>query len=471
MISALAQSLLCHLKRSALIPPRSRCLLAVSGGGDSVAMVHLFHEIAPLASLQLHVVHLDHALRPESAQDREFVSKLAQECSLPCSTARRDVAAYALQKGLSLEEAGRCLRYKFFRRVALRHRLDYVLTAHSADDQAETLLMRIISGTSTSGLQGIRARRGHIIRPLLPFSRQELRDYLSEHSFTWREDATNLVPTAPRTQVRLLLMPMLSRWNPRIRESLARLAQSASQDERCLLAQARRLLTATIQPQAPEQYVFPCAKLTLTARAVRLRLYREALNSWHCQTETSHLLAIDNLLYANSGKVVFLPNELQATRNTGSITLGRRPVFQVASTHAPARLPDLALWYSQQTTMGSSTSFIMGEWNLQGTATLEPVSRRPEPYTIWLNPESLTSPLSVRSRQPGDRFFPAGGQGSTKLKKYLNGEKVLPTQRDDQPLLVCGDEIVWVIGMRADQRFLAKIGQENVLSLHIYPLS
>lgn len=400
----------------ACVPEGARCLVAVSGGGDSVALLHLLRRHRPVE-----VAHLDHALRAESAEDRRFVRALAEGLGLPVHTARADVAGYAGRHGLSREEAGRRLRYRYLKAVRRRTGCDLILTAHTADDQAETVLLRILSGTGVGGLGAILPRRRDgVVRPLLPFSRQELRAWLVAQGHPWREDASNEVPGAPRTRIRLLLMPMLREWNPRVAQALARLARAAREDERHLRRLARRHL---------ERHGLEVERLRAASRAVRSRVLRRAAG---VPLEARHLQALDVLL--RGGPEVWLPGGRVARAAGSRLEIGAPPAARPAPGEVP--LPE------------GPFTLDLPEWGLRLAADRECVPPSETRVTL-----EVPGPLRLRTRRPGDRFHGPGG--TTTLKKFLHARGVPREERDRVPLLVWGDRVLWVVGHRADPDFLA----------------
>lgn len=446
MSPPLAERLLLHLRRTGLLPEGARCLVALSGGGDSVALLHLLAELREPLGIELCAAHLDHGLREESREDRHFARELCRGMGIPFAAARFDVRAHARLRGLSVEAAGRELRYRFLRQAQRRLGASAILTAHTADDQAETVLLRVLSGTGVSGLAAIRPRRGPVRRPLLPFTREELRAYLRAAAHAWREDASNEVPGAPRTRVRLLLLPLLKDWNPQVIHALARLARAAREDDRCLARLARR--HARRAEEVGEALQLDLDPLDRLPRAVRTRVLRLVLGRLGGQPEARHLEEVEALL---PGGAQDLPGGVRVRRVDRHLVVERPG--PPSPPPAPARLP-LA-----------PGAYALPDWNLRLEATLVDRSTPPEPWRICLDLDLLEGPLEIRSRRPGDRLRPAGGSGSTKLKKLLHERGVERERRDRVPLLCCGDRVLWVVGHRADETSLAGPESRRVLGL------
>ncbi len=523
-MSSLATRLENFLQLSQLLPKGSRCLAAISGGSDSTALLCLLHELQPALDLTIYAAHLDHQLRPESGEDRKHTEDLCHSLGIVCLSKKVPIAQVAAAKGLSLEEAGRSERYAFFAQIQKEYNLPFLLTAHTADDLAETVLMRLINGTGVAGLRAIRTQSFRdnyvLLRPLLIFSKEELCQYLLQRGQTWREDSTNHIADAPRTKVRLELLPLLKKWNGRIVASLGRLAQSAQEDEDYFRQQVERLwnegavYASTTPPpplaeyrafiQIPQNDLVGFRRTWLASLpvALRKRLWRLAQDKvlsnlpnkpnkvW--PLESCHYTALESFITAANGKLMPLVNNLQVRWQQDILWLGSSDIAkELPSTELSSQTVELSqaqinlLHHFMQ--IDSELEIVHPELppslelsfplrRMKLTFRAEPISQRPEPLKIWLDPNRFLAELdgsramSVRSRLPGDRFFPAGGQGNQKLKKYLLSSQVPQQERDLLPLLCCGKHIIWVVGLRADQNFLAKPGQTKVISIQASPI-
>jgi len=460
-MSTLAKRMLQHLKRSRLVAQGARCLVALSGGGDSVALLHLLTEIREQMDLEIRAAHLDHGLRDEAAADQRFARELCQSLGVPFLSARARVRQHADRNGLSLEAAGRRLRYRFLFQARRRLGCDLVLTAHTADDQAETVLLRLIAGTGLRGLGGIRPRRRDgVVRPVLPFTREELRAYLLGSGLDWREDATNAVADAPRTRMRLLVLPLLRQWNPRIVQSLVRLAESARGDEAYLSRRARRL-PVDVELDGEDQGL-DLHRLRSMPRPLRTRVLRRTLARLGCRTEARHLELLEDLIDGPNARSLDLPGGVSARRLLGALAVHRRrPASSPKSPPAPTSLDHFLSQLPGITRLP--------EWGLEFEAGLAEAPGTGGPWRAWLDADALAPPLELRSRRPGDRFRPAGGVGTTTLKKFLHAQGVERAQRDHVPLLCSAGEVVWVLGHRASADFQATRPGCRILHLQARP--
>lgn len=241
-MTKLAKRLYAHLKKTSLLPPGTRVLVACSGGPDSLALLLLLLEIAPMRHLSLAAAHYEHGIRgAASKEDAAFVEKFCGQHGVLCYPGAAEEGAIANAPGESMETAARRLRYAFLEEARQAASADVICTAHHADDQAETVLLHLLRGTGLDGLAGIPAfdEKRHLARPLLPFRKEALVCYCTERGVTPRHDATNDVPSGLRNRVRLQLLPELATYNPRIQESLCRLAAIAGEERAALEAEGK----------------------------------------------------------------------------------------------------------------------------------------------------------------------------------------------------------------------------------------
>ena len=276
--SRLAQKFLQHARRNELLKPGERVGVAVSGGADSVALLRLLLELRSELGVVLSVLHFDHQLRgAASEKDAKFVAALSAKYDLQLFAAAGDTSAYAREHKMTVEEAARSLRYGFFADQLALGELDKILSAHTLDDQAETVLMRLLRGAGTRGLAGIlpeiriaEESRGTILRPLLSFRRAELRDYLKSIRQPWREDRSNRDRTHTRNRIRHELLPLLERkFNPQIAQLLADTAEIARAEEEHAQSELARKIPAITQSGEIEVNEFRTESIAMQRRIVR----------------------------------------------------------------------------------------------------------------------------------------------------------------------------------------------------------
>ena len=434
------------LQRHGLIPPGCHVLLGVSGGADSVALLYALHSLRPAQNFALTAAHLHHDLRgAEADADAEFVQALAWRLGVPCVVERVAVAEQARRDGVSVEMAGRTARYDFFAKVAAAVGADRVATAHHADDQVETLLMRLLRGSSLQGLGGMAYESQlaglPIIRPLLDLQHADAVAFLKAHRLAWREDATNADPSLLRNRVRLELLPFLeSRFQPSVRQALRRTASVVREDQAWLDQLVRPWMTTTRRADGGLARR-PWQRLP---RAARRRILLSWLRDRGVPVERLDYDLVERVeqwTEASRAAPLTLPGQLRLTRTATAFEL--RPVS------APEAAP-----FSFEVPMPgqverSDLGLVVQTRLAKGFERARPVRPGPGRFSACLSEAKRAGEtLLVRSRRPGDRMKPFGVPGTVKLQDVLVDLKVPRAQRDRLPVVTCRGEIVWVPGYR-----------------------
>lgn len=430
-----------------------RVLAAVSGGSDSVALAFVLQELAAAGDIVLAgIAHLNHHIRGEDADaDAAFCRALAGRLGVPAIVGDADVPAQAREHRVSLEVAGRFARQRFFREAIESTGADRIAVAHTRDDQAETVILRLARGAGTSGLAAMAPRRDHVIRPLLDVTRVELQEYLRGLNEPWREDATNLDRAIPRNLVRHEVMPLLRRINAQADAALARAAEILRGDEEFLEKLANAAFVRCVEAEE--------AGATGSADTFRVSLHREeflrlpvalarrvaryALETAN-PSRTYGLEEADELCRAvAAGSGGDLPG-LSVERFAGKVVLSNRrvhpeqPVRGVPSVDSPELRLDIP----------GTVEAPRGAWTL----TAEGPMARPEAVgtsaaQVMVDASDLGSRLIVRYRRPGDRLHPLGAPGRRKVQDVLVDRKVPRDDRDTVPIVTTeAGEIVWVAG-------------------------
>lgn len=315
-----------------LIPSGSSVLLGVSGGADSIALLHAMHCLTKRGSdFTITIAHLDHSLREKSPSDAKFVADLAEKLDVKCIIQRQDVAELAEQLGQGIEQAARVARYDFFGVAAESCGASTVALAHHANDNVETILFRIIRGTAWRGLAGISSTRYlqpglKIIRPMLRFHKSEILDYCRLENLNWREDHTNDENLHRRNFIRNELLPLIrDHLNPKVDEALLRLGSLAGETEEFLTAQARQVLENSVSHAEAGRILIDVNMISAAEPAVRKTAYRLALQDISLPQRdltAEHLASID-LLLTGSGRIVNLPGQFSARREPSQLLLMR----------------------------------------------------------------------------------------------------------------------------------------------------
>ncbi len=447
-------------------------VVAVSGGPDSMALLHALLALREHAKLDLHVAHLDHDFRGDEAEvDARFVAQVAAGLGLPSTIGKADPADYQRKMGISsFEEAAREVRYSFLGDVAKTTGLGIVALGHTFDDLAETVLMRIMRGSGTRGLRGMvelsnwRSREGdkeaRLFRPMLGVSKEEALGYCSENSITCRRDTGNVMMRFTRNRVRHHLLPALEEYNPNIKGALVRLSRIASLEADYLeQALAEAWVSVAMVQDGRVMLDVPSLRAfhPLMQRLVLARAYEEASGSLRRLGE-AHILAMERLLGSSSVSTLNLPKGLRVLKSYDSLVLGKDlealcPFPEIAGTHP------LALPAGGSPSMTHIPGTHIPGWKV--TLAEEPAERPVpnDPFEACLDAQAVAGTLEVRVRRPGDRFQPLGSVGARKLQDFFVDEKVPRHWRDRIPLVVGESGIAWVVGYRPAQ--WARVRQDS----------
>lgn len=456
--------------------------IAVSGGADSVALLWLLHELSGELGIRLFVLHFNHGLRgADSESDEKFVTGLAACLGLPFSSSRADVADIARTKHWNLEDAGRRLRYRFFASLVEEGRIDRVAVAHTADDQAETVLARILRGTGPSGLAAIYPVNGHVIRPLLNVRRAELRKYLHTAGQLWREDVSNFDQSRLRSRLRHQVLPVLeSQIQPAVVSHLSRLADRSREDEAFWKAITAMLLGSLLDRQGSRlgircaDLLNPCLKAGILVRgelpaearaAVSHRLVRgiiSELRGHSRQLTADHVERVVRMAASGlSGSRVELPGVV-AERCFEWLLISRVNEKANGHTGVISEANDkVSSSFFRNVTLGNpgeSTVIAVPEikrrfhlkvvdWHLSGRDT--------EGYKLAIDKDLLHTPLVLRNWRPGDSFRPKGRRSSRKLKQFFRMKRVAVLDREGWPVLTSADLLVWTRGLPVAADFAA----------------
>lgn len=449
--------------------------VAVSGGPDSVALLHVLCSLKPfLACRALKVVHFDHGLRGEdSAADRRFVEASASRLGCEVVVGFGDVGRVQRERRVSLEMAARHCRRGFFLDLVRRSEVDKMALGHTADDQAEEILLRLCRGTGPSGMQGMRPETPEgLLRPLLWAHRRDVLAYLKAQGLTFREDATNWEGICQRNRLRLEVLPLLEAiFHPRVREVLCRHADQAALEEDFWNEQVNRVWNNVVRVEEAHTVVLDVPNMTGLHEALSLRVFRRALERMGFSSGifAVHLQSLKSLLRRSlSGREVRLPLGMRAIREGTALVL---------TTHAPE---ERSLKPYEFSNLGRHMvkDFSAALWmellhkarNAGDGWLFEKQRRKLDAFTALMDADTLRWPLVVRCFVPGDRFRPLGASGSKKLQDFFTDAKVPRRARRRVPLLCDQEKICWVIGYRLDDRVKVTEGTRGVLQVRWRPL-
>ena len=487
MRSSLAGRLLTSLKKSEMLRAGERVGVGVSGGADSVALLMLLLELRERMGIVVSVAHLNHKLRAKASEaDEKFVAGLAATHGLVFHAENVNVAARAKREKANLEDAGRRARYEFFAKLVAEGKVDRVAVAHTADDQAETILAHILRGTGLAGLGGIHPQTESVVRPLLGIRRAELRTYLRAKKQRWHEDATNRDTTRTRARIRKKLLPLLEReFQNGVVEHLSSLAELAREDEELLELLARKHCEALARSTNVETRIsvsdllLPVGKgdfntegaedtekknktSALTKRMLR-RLIEER-KSGTGQITALHIAAVLDLArLGENGKEVQLPGGVDVRRERNELvfcTNTQRPVRRNSSDRGAEK--SSAAKYEHKIDF-SNADVVLRVPQAQCVFRLRVIdwpAERVETSELGavLDRDRLRSPLVLRNWRFGDKLQPEGHQKAHKLKRLLNEKRVSRWEREGWPVLTSGGILVWARGFPVAAAYAANEG-------------
>jgi tRNA(Ile)-lysidine synthase len=458
----LPDRVLATLRTHRMLDDGRRVLVALSGGPDSVALLHVLRVLEARSELVVAgAAHFNHRLRAAAGEDEQFCRVLAGELGVAFEAGSADVRGAAREQHRSIEDAARALRYAFLHDAAARLGADVIAVGHSLDDQAETFLLRLIRGAGPRGLAGIRPRAGRVIRPLLEIGRDDLRRYAREHGLRYREDETNADRSIPRNRVRHELIPLLRTYSPAIEQVLAREAGIARDDEDRLQQEAIELARSVVLRGKDgielDAEGLRAAHPALASRVVRLALEQAAPGRFF---GADHLERVLTIARARRAGMLDLPGYMVSCAGN-RIVIGQAAEAAFSNSFRfPLSIPGevtLADWsVSAEALEAGRASGFWSRVRPEDTAAVATVASH-----------ALSLPLSVRNRRRGDRFKPLGMGGQTrKLQDFLVDRKVARADRDGLPLVVDREErIVWVVGHAVSEEFRVTEPAQGVILL------
>jgi tRNA(Ile)-lysidine synthase len=431
-----------------------RVLVGLSGGPDSVCLLHILKELRPSLRLALIALYVDHGLRPEeTAKEIEFCKGICQSLEVEFYVKYVDTREYAEEHSLSIQEAARVLRYWMFEQTALETEADRIATGHNADDQAETVVMRLIRGSGMKGLGAIPPVRGKVIRPLIEVQRQEIQQYLQNKGIKWLTDSSNLSDKYLRNRIRKELMPVLKRFNPKIIETLCRTATLLREEDEYIEARVNNALMKLISRKSDKKVELFLAPLENMERVILRRALRRVID------ETKGLRSIgfehieeiiDMIQNSSSGARLYLPRGIRTIKGYSTL---------IITAEKPRKLGEYVLQVPGETVLKEVGLVLI-------TSISEKVERYGDGKTeAVFDLDTLSFPLKIRARREGDFFYPLGFGKRKKLQDFFVDEKVPKEERDTVPILTSEDKIVWVVGYRPDERFKVTPSTRRVLRI------
>ena len=437
------------IQKHQMLIPGEHVLVAVSGGADSVALLLCLHKLASELRISLSVAHLNHRIRGQEADaDEDFVRRLSAGLQLPFCSEAVEVKKQAIEGRHNLEELARQRRYEFLRRTALRVEAQKIAVGHSLNDQAETVLFRFIRGSGVEGLSAIHpVVDGLVIRPLLECTREAIVDYVKQRGADFRDDSTNKSLRHTRNRIRLELVPYLEKHlNPRLIETLAREALLARETWSFIEAAAKNALEG-LEYRDDSGISLKLDSFETLHPALQKQVLRQALKECLGSLRGVTSRHVDNLLSlcgaGHSGDQIRISRRCTAIRQFDTLRLITQPLSRKPAFAYRLEIPGECRIAEAGVTFRSE---------ICGTPDLKAI-RGKSSAKAYLDPQTLPQFLTIRSREPGDRY---GGPGHRKVKKLLIDGKIPLLQRFDLPMIAAGSDIIWIPGFRPARTYAVR---------------
>ena len=446
------------IKEYDLIEDGDQIVIGLSGGPDSMALLYVLLDIKKEMDFNLHIAHVNHGVRGrEALEDEKFVESLAEELSLPYYSKTVNMDEYAKKEGLSSEEAGRKLRYGFFREILSKVGKGKIAVAHNKNDQAETLLMRFFRGTGIDGLRGMEYINEDIIRPILGIKRNEIEKYLLDRNIKSRLDKTNLETIYNRNKIRLELIPYIEKnYNPNIINTLWRTSKVVSTDSEFLEEYTRKAYNKLVKKKTIHSIILNGELFLEEHKSIQQRLVRNCI------------LDINGNLQGFTEKHISDVLKLFLERGTG------KSIDLIYNIIAKTSYEDFIIEKKEE----ANNKDFLYKIEIEGTTYVDEFDYKLKTKVIDVKKaninkrdrfikcfdyDKIIGSLYIRNRKNGDRFTPYGMKGSKKIKDYFIDEKVPKDERDKIPLIIDEENILWVVGYRSSDLYKVTADTKNIL--------
>ena len=440
------------IKDYKLIEKGDTIIVGASGGPDSQFMIYILNSLKSQIDFEIILAHLNHLHRKEAKNDEELVRKTAEKLNLKFFTSARSMDDYAKEHGLSSEDAGRRLRYEFFNDLAKNYEKAKIAVAHNKDDQAETVLMRIIRGTGLDGLRAMDYKTANIIRPILDIKKSEILAYLDRQKILYAIDHTNFENDYTRNKIRLDIIPKLEEINPKSIDQIYTLSRLANDDLKILdsvIDEKFKSFTEVFK----EQIIFEKEKFDKTDDAILRRIIRKAIEILNGEIKDISKENIDEFLTIkdlDNGKKI-IKDKLVLRKTYDSYILENKN--NIEKFEEVISLPE------------------NGQINFDGlnikTSIINTNKYEKSKNIGYFDYDKLDFPLKVRTRRNGDRFIPLGHKSEKKLKDFFIDQKIDREKRDRLPLILSDDKIVWITSLRISDEFKVTESTKKILKIEV----
>ncbi len=451
------------INKYSMISGREKIIVGLSGGPDSVCLLYILNILKERFKLNLTALYVDHGLRPEETPGEiEFCTKLCNELNVTFMTKSIDVKTYADTYKINKQEAARQLRYRTFEEIALVTKSDRIALGHTSDDQAETLLMRLLRGAGPTGLAGIPPVRGKIIRPLIDVERKEIEKFLADKGLNFIVDSSNLKKDYLRNKIRHSLIPLIKEFNPHIIETLSRTAAIFRDEERYFEIMVTKALMKLISRKTDGRIELFLSPFEIMDKVLIRRVLRRAIDETRGLRGISFIHIEDMIDLIKDGKTgdrIYLPKGIRVIKEYSTIIITSEP---------PVRLKHYELIVPGETIL-KEAGIVIKASIVEGDAINE---LKRDLSGLWklralVDADRLNFPLTVRPRENGDFFYPYGFGKRKKLQDFFVDEKIPRDERDRIPLIISGKDIVWIVGYRGDERFKITDETKKILVLDV----
>jgi tRNA(Ile)-lysidine synthase len=455
MTKTIEQKALKFIDENHLIKKGDKVLVALSGGADSIFLLSFLIKFKKRFGIEVAAFHLNHKLRGKSADtDEKFCSDLCKQNKIKFICVKKDVKAYAKKLKVSVEEAGREIRYLELNRAADKIGCTKIATAHNASDNVETILLNFVKGAGIKGLSGIPVRRDNIIRPILCLTSEEIRQYLKKNKISFRVDESNLDSDYERNFLRNEIIPKLKqRLNPRLEEKISNTSKIISEINSFVGKQTEQLSREAIKLEGKVLRINTkkISKLDRSFPGIFLKSVVE--NNFNIELSSENIFAIVDLVNSQAGKQVHLKENIIASKERNELIVGRKP--SVKSEKALYKIK------------------VGGKIKVDGKIiSISEVNRKmfkftPNKSVEFISADELRNVFEIRRWKDGDKFQPIGMKGTKKISDFLADQKISSSRKKGHLVLTNSGKIVWVIGLRIDERFKVKPESKMILKLTV----
>lgn len=452
MLKTIEQKVLKLIDENHLIEKNDKVLLALSGGADSVLLFHFLLKFKRRLGIRFKAFHLNHKIRGKEAKEDEiFCRNLCEKNYIELFVVAKDVKSYAKKNKLSVEEAGRSLRYKELKRIADAESMDKVATAHNSSDNTETVLLNLIKGAGSKGLSGIPVQRDKIIRPLLSVTADEIRNYLNAKKLDYKLDASNLEINYERNFLRNEIIPKLKKLNPKVEQKVLN-SSRIIKDMRTFIEKEITTITQSSVKFSSGELRINLRKLNEFDKVLWSEFFKSIIESkFTIDLSTENLDSLIHLVDNQAGKKLVLSNKIIAVKERGFLSINLKKPVSKKSLKNTIQINDKAE--------------INGHSLKIEKVSVEEIKRSQKKSVEYISADGIKTVFQLRKWKEGDKFYPLGMKGSKKISDFLIDEKIPSIKKKEQLVLLNAGNIVWVVGLRIDDRFKLTPETQKVIKL------